>query len=157
MVQKFHLNFGSREQNRNNWVIFTSHELLQIRDEGVANGSYTLSISFQMVRKQHYWDRKWSINSFDVPPSIFITSLNHNSYYLFSWVFMKMVHPIIWPYMIWFIFNLGWNIPQLESTFPSLQPLNRWHFKLSTVSSKRMTENHSNLEFEQNGPIITHN
>ena len=60
-------------------------------------------------------------------------------------------------YMIWFIFNLGWNIPQLESTFPSMQPLNRWHFKLSTVSSKRMTENHSNLEFEQNGPIITHN
>ena len=110
-----------------------------------------------MVRNQHYWDRKWSINSFDAPPSIFITSLNHNSYYLFSWVFMKMVHPIIWPYMIWFIFNLGWNIPQLESTFPSLQPLNRWHFKLSTVSSKRMTENHSNLEFEQNGPIITYN
>ena len=29
----------------------------------------------------------------------------------FSWKLMKMLHPIVWPYMIWFIFNL------IEKTF----------------------------------------
>ena len=106
------------------------------------------------------WPKKGIWHQFLSWLTFYISSIGYliwiSSMLDFPWNFMKLLHPIVWSYMIWFIFNLGWNIPQLASTFPSLQPLNRRLFKLS----QRMCQPFLRkiwLEMDQSslGPIFT--